>query len=120
MANAINWVEIPALDIERAAKFYSALYDTELTVIDQTVRKLVILPHENGVGAALNQSKDFEPGDTGPLIYLNSGRDLLPMLHRVEAAGGSILTGKTDLGGNGFYAILKDTEGNRIALMSES
>jgi uncharacterized protein len=119
MSNAINWVEIPALDIYRAAAFYSAVYGKSLQVNEQTVRKLVILPHENGgVGAALNQSAGFEPGDKGPLVYLNAGQDLNPMLNRVEAAGGRIVTPKTDLGGNGFYAIIRDTEGNHVALMS--
>jgi hypothetical protein len=121
MSHAVNWVEIPALDIHRAAAFYSKLYDTPLNVIDQGVRKLVILPHENGgVGAAVNQSNNFLPGDRGPLVYLNAGQDLTPMLNRVIAAGGQIVTPKTDLGGNGYYAIFRDTEGNHLALMSAS
>jgi hypothetical protein len=118
MNNAVNWVEIPALDIHRAAAFYSVLYGKTLAIIDQSVRKLVILPHENGVGAAVNQSDNFQPGDKGPLVYLNAGHDLSPMLNRVEAAGGKIVTPKTDLGGNGFYAIIRDSEGNNVALMS--
>jgi uncharacterized protein len=119
MNNALNWVEIPALDIQRAAAFYSTLYDTQLNVIDQTVRKLVILPHDSGaVGVAVNQSQDFQPGSTGPLVYLNAGQDLTPMLARVESAGGKVVTPKTDLGGNGFYAIFRDSEGNHLALMS--
>lgn len=118
MKHAVNWVEIPALDMQRAANFYSVIYDTQLQIIDQSVRKLVILPYQDGVGAALNQSKGFQPGDKGPLVYLNAGEDLTPMLNRVESAGGRIVSPKTDLGGNGFYAIIQDTEGNHVALMS--
>lgn len=117
MKHAVNWVEIPVLDIQRAAVFYSAIYDTQLKIIDQAVRKLVILPYQDGVGAALNQSNGFQP-DKGPLVYLNAGEDLSPMLDRVEGAGGRIVTSKTDLGGTGFYAIIQDIEGNHIALMS--
>jgi uncharacterized protein len=119
MNHALNWVEVPALDIQRAAAFYSALYDQPLAVIDQSVRKLVILPHDSGgVGVAINQSQNFQPGSTGPLVYLNAGQDLSPMLARVAGAGGSVVTPKTDLGGNGFYAIFRDSEGNHLALMS--
>jgi uncharacterized protein len=118
---AVSWVEIPVVDIERAAVFYSKMFDTELSILDQGVRKLVILPNSNnGIGASLNQSNNFLPGDQGPLVYLNGGQDLNPMLQRAEAAGGAKITSKTDLGGNGFYAIIRDTEGNHIALMSAS
>jgi predicted enzyme related to lactoylglutathione lyase len=118
MKHGVNWVEIPVLDIQRAAAFYSAVYDVPLNVIDQSVRKLVLLPNEEGIGASLNQSSGFQPGDTGPLVYLNAGQDLSPMLGRVESAGGRIITPKTDLGGRGYYAILQDTEGNHVGLMS--
>jgi uncharacterized protein len=121
MKHAINWVEIPALDIQRAAAFYSKLYDTSLDVIDQGVRKLVILPHDSGgVGVSINQTSNFPPGDQGPLVYLNAGEELTPMLNRVEGAGGKVVTPKSDLGGNGFYAIFRDSEGNQVALMSAS
>ena len=119
MTNAINWVEIPAVDIERAAAFYSKLYATDLKVVDGGVRKLVILPYDNGgVGASINQTANFPPGTQGPLVYLNAGQDLTPMLNRVEPAGGRIIVPKSDLGGNGFYAIFHDSENNRVALMS--
>lgn len=121
MNNTLNWVEIPALDIHRAAAFYSALFAAPLTVVEGETRNVVILPHEpGGVGASLNQTKGFLPGDKGPMIYLNGGQDLAPMLARVEPAGGVIIDPKTDLGGNGFYAIFRDTEGNHVGLMSAS
>ena len=118
MKNTINWVEIPALDIHRAARFYSTLYDTPLQVIEGDIRKLVLLPNDNGIGASLNQTANFQPSDRGSLVYLNAGEDLTLMLERVRQAGGEILAPKSDLGGNGFYAIFRDSEGNAVALMS--
>lgn len=32
MANAINWFEIPAVDLQRASKFYSAIFDREIQI----------------------------------------------------------------------------------------
>ncbi|MBC7871077.1 MAG: VOC family protein, partial [Chitinophagaceae bacterium] len=66
----------------------------------------------------LNQSDNFQPGDKGPMAYLNAGQDLTLMLGRVEAAGGQIVTPRADLGGTGYYAIFRDSEGNHVALMS--
>lgn len=121
MRNAIRWVEIPAVNIERAAAFYSKLYDTPLNVVEAGSRKLVVLPFDQGgVGASLNQTDNFPPNDQGPLAYLDAGEDLMPMLNRVEAAGGKIITPKQDLGGTGFFAVFRDSEGNGIALMSSN
>ena len=39
-------------------------------------------------------------------------------LAQVEKAGGKIVMPKTSTGGNGFMALFKDTEGNRVALHS--
>jgi predicted enzyme related to lactoylglutathione lyase len=45
--------------------------------------------------------------------------DLNNELGRVEAAGGKVTKGKTEIGGgHGFMALCLDTEGNRIALHS--
>ncbi len=119
MTNTVRWVEIPALDIQRAAAFYSAIYAQPLSVIDLNVRKLVLLPNDNGgVGASLNETENFPPGDKGILLYLDAGDDLTPMLDRVLAAGGKVISPKTDLGGNGFFAVFRDSEGNHLALMS--
>lgn len=40
------------------------------------------------------------------------------LLACVEKAGGKVVMPKTSLGENGFMAIFKDTEGNRVALHS--
>jgi predicted enzyme related to lactoylglutathione lyase len=50
---------------------------------------------------------------------LNGGDDLAPMLSRVEQAGGSVVTPKTDIGNDfGFFAHFIDTEGNKVGLHS--
>ena len=55
----------------------------------------------------------------GTLVYLNCEPDLQPVLNKVEGAGGKITMWKTDIGqGLGFWALLEDSEGNRVALHS--
>ena len=115
------WVEIPAKDIERALRFYQAVFDLEPTEIStDDVRRIATLADtkSGGVGISLNQTQSFEPGDKGPLVYLDVGEDLTDQLNRVEPAGGRITAPKTSMGEAGYYATILDTEGNVLALYS--
>ena len=121
MKNAINWFEIPVKDFSRAKKFYEALYGVPVNEMPHPSLKYGLLPSDmqnGGVGGGLVQGEGFEPGDKGPLIYLNGGEDLSVPLSKIEEAGGKILMPKTSIGQNGFMAQFMDTEGNRIALHS--
>jgi predicted enzyme related to lactoylglutathione lyase len=122
MANALNWFEIPMLDVQRANKFYGALYDAPLKTVDVHDTTMIILPHDigTGVGGALVKAQGYEPaGAMGPVIYLNGGDDLSVMLGRVEAAGGKIVLTKTEISpDSGYYAKFMDTEGNQVGLYS--
>jgi predicted enzyme related to lactoylglutathione lyase len=121
MKNAINWFEIPVKNFERAKKFYSALFNTEIMIMPHPTYKYGMLPADmqnGGVGGGIVEGEGFEPSMNGPLIYLNGGDDLNVPLSKVEAAGGKILLPKTSIGPNGFMAHFADTEGNKVALHS--
>jgi uncharacterized protein len=117
MQNAVNWFEIPAADFERAVTFYS-------TILGQPMRKDTFMgvPHgffpadEAGVGGAVVFSPQAQPSDKGALVYLNAGGELDEMVSRAEAAGGKVAVTKTAIGQQGHFAVLIDTEGNRIGL----
>lgn len=117
----VGWVEIPVTDIERARRFYSALFEVEAEIVDDGTRRTVTLTSgdQSGVGASLTQVANFEPGDKGPLVYVSPANDDMDAaLSQVEAAGGSIVEGKTPMGSAGFYGLFKDTEGNTLAFYS--
>ena len=122
--HVICWFEIPATDIERASKFYGTVLGKTLQSMEfGTDCKMSIFQSgakegEDIVHGAIAQGKDYKPGATGPLVYFAAGEDLAPALARVEKAGGKILQPKTPIGPYGFMAIIKDTEGNRVALHS--
>ena len=121
MRNAISWFEIAVTDMGRAVKFYSEMLDCEIQRMDMDDMKYAMFPYDEkggGVGGGLVEMKGFKPSLEGPTLYLNGGDNLSIPLARVEAAGGEIMTPKTDIGENGFMAVFKDTEGNRIALHS--
>ena len=120
--NAINWFEIPAKDFERAKKFYSAIYDYEMPVMNMGPLTMGLFPHDMesaGVGGAITSGDGQVPSSDGIVIYLASGPDLQVVLDRVEAAGGKILQPKTEVSPEiGNIAFFTDTEGNRLGLHS--
>jgi predicted enzyme related to lactoylglutathione lyase len=124
MKNAISWFEIPTTDIDRAQKFYEAIFGITMIPMDMPEMKMRMFPIDNpmeGIGGTLVDSGGFhKPSATdGPLIYLDANPDVQIVLGKVEAAGGQVLMPKTDIGSDyGFMAVFLDTEGNRIALHS--
>jgi len=122
MQNAISWFEIPATDIDRAQKFYEAIFGIAMIPMDMPNMKMRMFPLDdpmNGVGGTLVDSGGFhKPSATdGPLLYLNGNPDVQNILNKVEAAGGKIMVPKTEISPEyGDMAVFIDTEGNRIAL----
>lgn len=123
MENAINWFEIPVDDLDRAKRFYETIFDIEMMGFDpaENVRMALFPMDESSVGGALVQNKEFyHTGTSGPVIYLNANPDLTEVEGRVEKAGGSVVISKRIISPeHGYMAIIKDTEGNRIALHSD-
>jgi uncharacterized protein len=116
--NALNWFEIPVTDLARAKRFYGSLLQTDLReeTIDGT--SMAILPYQQGgVGGALVAGPQFVPSTEGAVVYLNAGEDIDGALARVEAGGGKVVLGRTELPRDiGSIAHFLDTEGNRVAL----
>ena len=121
MQNAINWFDIPAVDFERAVRFYE-------TILNVTVHQEALGPTMNGIfpadreGAtgAICKGPGYAPSADGSIVYLNANDQLDAILSRVEAAGGQIIRPKTQVGPFGHIAWLIDSEGNRVGLHAEA
>jgi predicted enzyme related to lactoylglutathione lyase len=124
MKNAISWFEIPAIDLDRATKFYETIFGIRLLPLDTPNLKMRMFPIEdpmNGVGGALSLAPGFyQPSATdGPLVYLNGNPDVQLILDKIVAAGGRIVVPKTEISPEyGYMAVFIDSEGNRVALHS--
>lgn len=120
MANAINWFEIPASNLNRACNFYGNVLGIDVHVQEiQGMQMGFLHGGEDGVGGALVEGEGYVPTEAGSLIYLNGGDDLSTPLARVEEAGGAVVLPKTQISEEiGYFAIFKDSEGNRIAFHS--
>jgi uncharacterized protein len=123
-SNALNWFEVPALDISRAKKFYETIFAAEMADMPEMMgMKMAAFPADWNTGkvsGALAQSEMHKPSHDGTVIYLNSNPDIQTVLDRVESAGGKIAMPRTSLGPNGFMAFIIDTEGNKMGLHAEN
>jgi predicted enzyme related to lactoylglutathione lyase len=121
--HAINWFEIPVADFDRAKKFYETIFHYQMPESQMGPARMGFLLYDfqnGGRGGAIVHNPDFySPSKNGTLVYLNCDPDLQAVLDKVEAAGGVVTTPKTDIGqGLGFWALIEDSEGNRVALHS--
>lgn len=119
-ANAITWFQVPATDFGRAVKFYSSVLKKELRVETMLGERMGIFPYDGeGVSGAVTEAPYLKPSLDGNNVFLRVDGELDQALARVEAAGGHVMTPKTKLGPDmGHFAVICDTEGNRIGLHS--
>jgi len=124
-AAAVCWFEIPVLDLERAERFYQALFGCAFTreaaaTGDPNVM-LSMFGARDGARPALCgcliRGTPLKPSAAGVTIYFTAP-DLDCALARAVAAGGSVLVPKTAIGPYGAFAHVLDCEGNRIGLHS--
>lgn len=117
----VSWFEIPALNLLRAVGFYNFIYGIEMETTETNGYSMAIFPADNGIGGAIVVGEGSVPSEAGPLVYLNAGKDLAPVLGRIEQGGGRIIMEKTLISEeDGYFALFIDTEGNKLALHSKN
>jgi predicted enzyme related to lactoylglutathione lyase len=117
----VSWFEIPALNLLRAVGFYNYIYGIQMETTESGGYAMALFPADNGIGGAIVVGEGSIPSETGTLVYLNAGKDLAPILGRVEKAGGRVILEKTLISKeDGCFALFIDTEGNKMALHSSS
>ena len=121
--NAINWFEIPALDLQRAQRFYEEVFSISMHTVEMQGSLMAMFPMEpqsGKVSGSLIQGPESVPSKDGSTVYMNANPDLSVPLGRVEAAGGTVILPKTPIGEDGFIAMIIDLEGNKVGLHSNS
>ena len=89
-----DWIEIPVEDLDRAARFYSAVLETDLEVTElQPGYRVAFLPIPEdtpaGPGGMLVETEGFGPaGEQGCRVCFGAAADIDGFLMRVEEAGG--------------------------------
>lgn len=108
----VTWWEIPVRDLEKSKAFYGAVFDWTFQNFGGTYEMI----HADGeMIGALDASGQGTIGD-GVALYFNVA-DLEDTLERVTGNGGSVVTGRTDIGGDmGWSASFRDPDGFKIGL----
>jgi predicted enzyme related to lactoylglutathione lyase len=116
--------EITAEDLGRAKEFYGSIFGWDLQDVDMgggqsytTVSTVPVddkmMPTEPGAinGGMMQRTAEI----SSPVITI-AVDSIERALKEVEAAGGSIITPRTEIPNMGAYGYFKDTEGNVLGL----
>jgi predicted enzyme related to lactoylglutathione lyase len=117
--NRAVWFDIPVADLDRAAKFYSAVMAIAVEKVSMEGFNFCVLEHEQGNGGCLVEDKDSVTAK-GILVYLNADGRIRAALAEAQKHGGKVLEATKSIGPHGFRAVVLDSEGNRIALHSST
>ena len=115
----VVWFDIPCVDLDRATAFYEAVLG--LAIERQTFGEVSmgILPHGGvDVGGCLVVMPDSAGSDKGVLMYLNCEGRLEDAVAAVVPCGGEVVQPIHPIGPHGRRAIIRNSEGNRVALHS--
>lgn len=118
MKKLVSWVEIPANDLERAVKFYNELLGVSLEIMDFGSEAMACFPGGEG---AISKAPGFEPSLHGVLVSFNNGKEIEDSLEMVRKMGGTVIQPKTriEAEGRGYFALITDSEGNKIGLYQD-
>ena len=121
MKKLVSFFEIPAADFSRAVKFYEAVLNLKLNVLDCGTEKMAFFPEEEEVTpGAISWAADFLPSKNGVLVSLNV-EDMEETLSCIKENGGAIVREKTKIESDcrGYFAMFSDSEGNTLGLYSD-
>jgi hypothetical protein len=116
--NRAVWFDIPVADLDRAAAFYRAVLAIEVHKQEFDGSAFCFLEHDQGNGGCLVPGQAQISSAGGILVYFNVDRRIRDATAQAESRGGTVVQPVRAIGPHGFRAIVKDSEGNRIALHS--
>lgn len=136
MRTPILWLEIPVKDFDRALNFYQNVFETKLGLRVFYGKRVGLFSQDSfGIKVSINEVENYS-GTNGikPFFFVNVMSDALEL---VEENGGEVIrrpillkqtneNGELIIGSNlidnevGYYAEIKDSEGNHFYLYSHS
>jgi len=115
--NRVVWFDLPVADLDRARAFYEAVLGLPVHREKFGDVAFCVIAHQDGNGGCLIVDPS-KVSDGGVLVYMNVDGRIRDAVAKVRATGGSVVQDTHNIGPHGFRAIVRDSEGNRIALHS--
>lgn len=111
------WIELAAIDIDRANRFYATVFGHDLLeIIRDDQRTIIVIPGDPVV--SLNQTVGFVPDGHGTIPYFDVDATATEAVAIVLGAGGSLIGQISERPGYGYFALVTDSEGNHLYLHS--
>jgi len=116
----IVWFDLPVADLARASRFYGAVLGIKVHEEKTPSFSFAVLEHgpDGNGGCLIPDAKNVSAG--GILVYMNVDGRIRDAVRQAEKHGGRVLKAIEAIGPHGFRAIVLDSEGNRIALHSNT
>lgn len=108
--------EIPADDPDRAKRFYQALFGWTFSdpIPGFEGYHLFTTPvGQEGMGGAIGQRGQSAPETLRTYVHVDS---IDATAAKIAELGGQVVEPKSEVPGQGWYAVFRDTEGNELAL----
>lgn len=107
--------EIPADDPDRAKRFYDGLFAWNFQDVPgfEGYHLFTTPVGQGGMGGAIGKRGESAPDQLRTYVNVDSIDDTLP---KVSELGGTVIAEKAEVPGQGWFAVIRDTEGNEIAL----
>ncbi len=121
MKKLVAFFEIPAVNFERAIKFYELVLGVKLSAMDCGAEKMAFFPMENGqCPGSISWAEDFHPSKDGVLVSLHV-EDMEKTISAINKNGGTVTRSKTKIEAEdrGYFALFIDSEGNKVGLYSD-
>jgi uncharacterized protein len=105
-------LEIPADDTQRAREFYGELFGIKWQTMEGPVEYHMYGDQEEGYGGGLYPRQGAD--DDRIRVYFNT-EDIDGTIDRVRELGGDVEEEKSPVPGMGWYAHVRDPEGNKFS-----
>lgn len=109
-------IEIPSKDPKKNSQFYKDLFDWEISMFEE-LNYAMFNPGE-GPGGGFPPVVDFNKTDR-LLVYIDTD-DIERDLKKAVSLGGKQVLAKTEIPGQGWFALFTDPEGNTLALYTSA
>ena len=110
----ITHIEFPADDTSRAGRFYRELFGWELGEMPQFPNYLLFsMGAIERAGGAIGMRGQSVGEKLRIYVEVDAIDAVLP---RVPELGGKVVTPRTEIKGQGWYAVVEDSEGSEIGL----
>jgi uncharacterized protein len=118
--NPVRWFEIYVQDMNRAKKFYEAVFNVKLQRLNSPDLEMWSFPmqmDQMGTAGALVKVEGVPSGGNSIIVYFACA-DCAVEEGLAKEHGGKIKRGKMSIGEYGYVSLVYDSEGNMIGLHS--